>query len=195
MTLGGSSLFTGITAGLTNTYSLLAGQYPSGLTLSNLSTAMTNPNLTAMVNPTFASYIQTNFSSMDTNGDGILSATELTNMTNNMMSQGLTQSQLSQLGSASGMSGETLAQVLDHFNDIDSNHDGKVTSAEIQGYKLKSAEENKKTEFANRAAANMSVFYGDDDASSTANNASSLLSYKYMNNNNSSNGSSGTGTV
>lgn len=186
MTLGGSSLFTGITSGLTSTYSLLANASTSGVTLSSISTALTNPNLVASLNPTFASYIQTNFSSIDTNGDGVLNASELSNMTSNMMSQGLTQSQLSQLGTASGMSNETLSQVLDHFNDIDSNHDGKVSSAEVQAYKLKSAEETKKTEFANRAATNMSVFYGDDNAS--VNDSSSLLSYKYMKDGNSGNG-------
>ena len=187
-TSGSGSLFTGIYAGLTNTYSLLAGQYPNGVTLSNISSARTNTTLSAQLNPTFTSYIQTNFASLDTDRDGVLSPTELSNLTHQISTQGLTATQLTQLGTASGMSSQTLEQVLEHFHDMDTNHDGRVTSAEISAYKLTSAMEEKKTEFSNRAAANMSVFYGDD--TSSAADSSSLLSYKYLNN-----GGSGTSST
>mgnify|MGYP001805810517 CR=1 FL=1 len=183
-TSGSGSLFTGIYSGLTNTYSLLAGQYPNGVTLSNISTARTNTNLASQLNPTFTSYIQSNFTSLDADQDGVLSPTELTNLTNQISTQGLTATQLTQLGAASGMSNQTLEQVLEHFHEMDTNNDGRVTSAEISAYKLTSAMEEKKTEFSNRAAGNMSVFYGDD--SSSAADSSSLLSYKYMNNGSSS---------
>lgn len=186
MNSGSSSLFAGINVGLLNAYSLMAQVYgPSGLTQTNIASAMTNPQLAATLNPTFASYMQTNFVSLDTNHDGKLGSTELSGITNKMSTLGLTQAQLAQLGPASGLSGNTLAQVLDHFCDIDTNHDGRITPAEISAYTIKSAEEKKKTEFANRAAANMSAFYGDDNAPNTV-DSSSLLSYKYLNDNNNS---------
>lgn len=190
----GSSLFTGINAGLTNTYALLAQAYGStGVTPTNILAAMSNSQLAGRINPTFASYMQSNFTALDTNKDGTLCASELANMTNVIATQGLSMQQLSQLGPAIGLSGDTLSQVLEHFNDIDANHDGKVTSAEIQNFTLKSAEEKKKTEFASKAAANMSMFYGDDD-SSTNINASSMVDYKYMNTGNSSSTSSSSST-
>jgi len=182
-----NSFFTGITTGLTNTYSVLAGASTKGVTLASIASAKTNTSLTTTLNQTFASYIQTNFSSLDKDGNGVLSATELESMTTKMSTQGMTAAQLSQLGTASGMSSDALSQVLEHFRDIDANGDGKVTSAEISAYKLTSAMEKKKTEFANRAAANQSVFYGSDD-SSTA-DSSSLLDYKYMNTGSSSSSS------
>ena len=44
--LDGSSLFTGINAGLTNTFSALSSQYQDGVTLENLNKALTNTNIT-----------------------------------------------------------------------------------------------------------------------------------------------------
>lgn len=175
-----SSLFSGITAGLSSTYSILANASAGKITLSSIAAAQSNPSYAASINPTFASYIQTNFSSLDTDHDGVLSASELSNLTGRIMATGLTSAQLSQLGTASGLSSNELGQVLEHFASIDTNGDGKVTASEIQAYKLKSAMDKKKTEFANRAAANQSVFYGDDNASS-ATDASSMLSFKYWN--------------
>lgn len=183
--LNGASLLSGITSGLTSTYSLLASQYTNGLTLSDISTARSNTALSSTLNQNFASYMQTNFSTLDTDKDGILGANEISNFTNQIATQGLTQAQLSQLGTASGLSNSTLEQVLQHFNDIDANKDGKVTTAEISAFNIKSAEEKKKTEFSNRAATNMSVFYGDENASSSA-TSSSLLDFKYLSENSSS---------
>lgn len=182
------SIFSGVTAGLTNAYSVLANASPTGVTASSITSAMSNSQLATTLNPTFSSYILNNFASLDKNHDGTLNSAELTNFTNMMATTGMTQAQLAQLGAASGLSNQTLEQVLQHFNDIDINHDGKVSSAEIQAYRLKSNAEEKKAEFANKAATNMSVFYGDDGASSSS--SSSLLSYKYMNSNNGNNSSS-----
>ena len=44
--LDGSSLFSGINAGLTNAFTLLSGQYEDGLTIENLNSALTNTNIT-----------------------------------------------------------------------------------------------------------------------------------------------------
>lgn len=176
--LNGSSLLTGIYAGLNNTYSVLANASSTGVTKESIANAQTNTSLTGSLNQNFASYLNSNFSSLDKDSDGILSANEMSNFTSDLSSQGLTQAQLMQLGTASGMSTSTLEQVLNHFTDIDTNGDGKVTTSEISAYQLTSEMEKKKTEFANKAASNMSVFYGNEDDSSA--DTSSMLDFKYL---------------
>lgn len=176
--LNGTSLFTGIYSGLTNTYSVLANASPSGVTLDGISEARSNSSLVNSLNPTFAAYMQTNFSSFDQNGDGTVSSAELSEFTNKLSTQGMTQAQLAQLGTATGMSSQTLETVLNHFAEIDTNHDGKVTTAEISAYGINSQVEKKKTEFANRAATNLSVYYGEDP--STKADSSSMVDYKFL---------------
>lgn len=183
-TLNGSSLFTGIYSGLTSTYSLIANEYSGGVTLENISNARTNTSLTSSLNQTFASYLQTNFSSLDKDGDGVLGSNELSNLTNSISTQGLTATQLTQLGTASGLSTSTLEKVLEHFSDIDSNGDGRVTTTEISAYNIKSQMEKKKIEFSNKAASNMSTFYSDGTSSSDS--SDSLVAYKYMDDSSSS---------
>jgi len=182
------SLFSGITSGLTSTYSILARASAGDLTPSSISAAMSNSTYAQSLNPAFSSYILSNFSTLDTNKDGKLGSAELANLTHSIAATGLTAQQLTQLGAASGLSGQTLEQVLQHFTDIDKNGDGKVTAAEITAYKLNSVMEKEKTEFRNKAAANQSIFYGDDTAISN-NDSSSMLAFKYWNDGN-SNGNS-----
>ena len=76
--LDGSSLFSGINSGLTNSFSLLSSQYSDGLTLENLNASLTNTNVTnTAYGSTFASYLTNNFNSVDKNGDGKISADEI----------------------------------------------------------------------------------------------------------------------
>lgn len=178
--MGNGYLFSGATSGLTNAYSILSSASGGNVTAANIASAMSNTTYASSLSSGFASYILSNFATLDKNRDGVLSATELSAFTTSINASGLTAAQLSQLGAASGLSNESLEQVLAHFAEIDTNGDGKVTSTEINAYKLTSAMEKKKTEFANRAAANQSIFYGDDTASSQA-DSSSMLSYKYWN--------------
>ncbi len=179
-TLSGSSIINGITNGLNSTYSVLANASGTGgVTLESIAAAQTNTSLATTLNGTFTSYIQTNFSSLDKDGDGKLSASELSNMTNLMSTTGMTQAQLTQLGAASGLSTDALNQVISHFSEIDTNGDGKVTTAEINAYNLTSSKEKKEAEFRNKAASDMSVYYGSDDSTSSA-QTSSLLSYRYL---------------
>lgn len=183
--MGSSSLFSGVTSGLNNAFSILTTASSGSVTASSISSAMGNKTYASSLNSGFASYILSNFATLDKDGDGIINATEVSNLSNSIAKSGLTAAQLSQLGPAAGLSDETLEQVLEHFADIDANHDGKVTSAEISGYKITSAMDTKKDEFNNKMAANQSLFYGDD---STTNDSSSLLAYKRWGN--SSSGSS-----
>ena len=176
--LDGSSLFSGINAGLTNSFSLLSSQYADGLTIENLNSALTNTNITNTgYGATFASYLSSNFNSVDKNGDGKITADEIQNLMSNMATQGLTREQIISLGATSGMSTSLQETVLSHFDDIDTNKDGKVTSQEISAYGVTSNIEKQKIEDRNRIVNNMSLFYGDDSSKYEG----SLLDYRYLN--------------
>ena len=148
----GSSIISGISGGITNTYSLLANFAGSdGVTLKSMSSVMSNTQYAGKINPTFASYIQSNFNTLDKDKDGVLSSEELSNMTNMINMTGLTLNQLSSLGT--------------------------VTTAEINSYTVSASKMQKEDEFRDKFVSDMSMFYGDD----TSSNTDSILSYRYKN--------------
>ena len=172
-----SSLFTGINAGLTNTFSLLSNQYKDGITVDNLHKALTNTNITnTAYGATFSSYLTSNFNSVDKNRDGKISADEIQEYMGNMARQGLTREQIMTLGSANGLTNSLQETVLAHFDDIDANHDGKVTNQEISAYGVNSQIEKQKIADRNRTVNNMSMFYGSDDNKYEG----SLMDYRYL---------------
>ena len=175
--LDGSSLFTGINSGLTNTFSLLSNQYQEGITLENLNKALSNTNVTnTAYGSTFASYLTSKFNSVDKNGDGKISADEIQTYMNNMAAQGLTREQIMTLGAANGMTNSLQETVLAHFDDIDANHDGRVTSQEINAYGVNSSVQKQKTADINRTVNNLSMFYGSEDNKYEG----SVLDYRYL---------------
>lgn len=180
-----NGILSGIYSGLSSTYSLLASQYPNGLTLENISEARTKTSNTNVLNQSFASYLQTNFSSIDKNGDGIITSEEMNNLSNTLSTQGLTKEELTQLyaSGSSGLSDSTMTKILEHFDEMDTNHDGRITSAEISAYDVNCARMEVEDDFNNRKATDMSVFYSDSSAST---DTYSLLSYKYKSNKTSS---------
>lgn len=180
-----NGILSGIYSGLSSTYSLLASQYPNGLTLENISEARTKTSNTNVLNQSFASYLQTNFSSIDKNGDGVITSEEMNNLSNTLSTQGLTKEELTQLyaSGSSGLSDSTMTKILEHFDEMDTNHDGRITSAEISAYDVNCARMEVEDDFNNRKATDMSVFYGDSSAST---DTYSLLSYKYKSNKTSS---------
>lgn len=180
-----NGILSGIYSGLSSTYSLLASQYPNGLTLENISEARTKTSNTNVLNQSFASYLQTNFSSIDKNGDGIITSEEMNNLSNTLSTQGLTKEELTQLyaSGSSRLSDSTMTKILEHFDEMDTNHDGRITSAEISAYDVNCARMEVEDDFNNRKATDMSVFYGDSSAST---DTYSLLSYKYKSNKTSS---------
>ena len=181
--MANNNILAGIYAGLTNTYAQLAAQNPDGLTLEALNEARANSYKNGTyLNQSFASYLQTNFGNIDKNGDGSITSEEINNLTNMMARQGLTKAELTQMYAtgASGLSQDTMNKILEHFDEMDTNHDGRITSAEINAYDLNTARLEKEDEFNNRRATDMSVFYGSESSSSS--DTYSLLSYKYKNN-------------
>lgn len=179
--LDGTSLFTSASAGLSNVFAQLSGQYGEEVTLENLNKALTNSNTLTnnMYNSTFASYMTNNFSSFDQNGDGKISADEIQNIMSQMATQGLTREQIIALGASSGMTTSLQETVLSHFDDIDKNKDGKVTNQEIQAYGVESDIQKQRLSDRNRLVSNMSMYY---DIST---DESSLLDYKILSDDNS----------
>ena len=114
-------------------------------------------------NSSFTSYLSSNFNSLDKDGDGQLTNLELTNFTNQLYQQGLTQEQLALLCSY-GTASQTLQKVLDNFNEIDKNHDGRVTNAEISAFGIDEEVADKKKEYKQMKAGNMSVFYSSSSS-------------------------------
>ena len=179
--LDGSSMFTGINSGLTNTFTQLSGQYADGITLDNLNKALTNCNvINTSYGATFASYMTSNFNTIDSDSDGVISASEIQDLMSQMATQGLTREQIIALAGSSGMSTSLQETVLSHFDSIDKNKDGRVTNQEIQAYGVESDLEKQKAADRNRLVSNMSMFY---DVGTVDN--SSLLDYRYLNDDNS----------
>ena len=177
--LSGNSLFTGIYSGLTNTYAYLAQINPNGVTQESINQARTDSKNALNLNQSFASYLQSNFNTIDVDGDGVIGSNELTDHTDTLSTQGLTREQLTQLAAtgASGISAEKLNEILEHFDDMDTNHDGKVTTAEITAYNYDSKKQEKIDEYNYKKASDMSVFYGSDSSADVS--SYSMLSYRY----------------
>lgn len=173
--LDGTSMFSGINAGFTNAFAQLSSQYSDGLTLESLTNALSSTDFIKNGgNTTFASYMTTNFNSIDTDKDGIISASEIQDLMGRMATQGLTREQIMALAGSSGMT-SLQETVLSHFDDIDKNHDGKVTNQEIQAYGTESDVKKQKIADRNRIVNNMSMFYDNE-----TNYEGSLLDYRYM---------------
>lgn len=176
---------SGIYSGLNNTYSVLASQYKDkdGVTLENILDAQGKTENVNILNSSFASYLQNNFASIDNNNDGQISSEEMSKLTSTMSAQGLTKEQFTQLALSrnSGLSTATINNILEHFEDMDTNGDGRITSGEIAAYDVDSARQEKVDEFAYKAATNMSTFYGDESSSDPS--SYSMLSYRYKKSN------------
>jgi len=177
----GSSIISNISSSLSNTYAYLAALYPEeGVTYKNITAARNDNSNYLTLNQSFASYLQNNFSVLDKDGDGVIGADEMNNMTNTIATSGVSRNELSQLASSGAYSSEMISKILDNFDEIDSNHDGRVTSAEIAAFTHSCNKQEKLDEENYRKATQTSVFYGSDDSSVDVSDYS-ILSYKYKN--------------
>ncbi len=178
--LNGTSIYTAVNSGFANSYQMLSNMYSDGLTLENLTSALSNNNvLQNGINTTFASYMMSNFTSMDNDNDGILSANDVETYMNKIKTQGLTQEQISTLGTSVGISKSLQETVLAHFDEIDKNKDGRVTNAEIQAYSINADIDKQRIEDINRSINRLSLFTED-----IIEHEGSLLDYKYSDLNN-----------
>ena len=179
MTSSGSSIVTSISSGLNNTYAYLASLYPNdGVTYENITKARSDSTNYLTLNQSFASYLQNNFSTLDKDKDGIISSDEMSKLTNMISTSGVSKTELTQLAS-SGFSSELITKIMENFDEIDTNHDGRVTSAEISSFSCSCTKQEQIDEENYKKATNMSLFYGEENASEPS--SYSILSYKYKN--------------
>ena len=177
----GSSIISSINSGINNTYAYLASLYPQdGVTYDNIAAARNDTTNYLTLNQSFASYLQNNFGSFDKDGDGKIGADEMNSFSHTLSTSGVSRTELTQLASSGAYSATTVAKILDNFDDIDTNHDGRVTSAEISAYALDCSKQEKIDE-ANykKATSDMSIFYGEDSSADV--DSYSILSYRYKN--------------
>lgn len=180
----GSSIIANISSNLSNTYSYLASLYPEdGVTYKNITAARNDNTNYLTLNQSFASYLQNNFATLDKDGDGVISADEMNNLTNTISRSGVSRSELSQLAMSGAYSQDMVNKILEHFDDMDTNHDGRVTAEEISSFTYSCNKQEKLDEENYKKATQTSVFYGNDDASTDV-SSYSILSYKYKNFNN-----------
>lgn len=169
--ISGDSLFAQAASGISSSYyylSLLAGTN-SGLTLENILHPDTeNSNINSVyLNSTFAQYLAKNFNYIDMDGDGTISSSDISTYTTKLYSTGLTYNQIVQLCSQGGSS--TLYEtVLNNFSEIDANHDGRVTSAEISAYGIEQEKDEMMDKYPKFDTKGMSVFYDTTSSTTTS---------------------------
>ncbi len=177
----GSSIVANISSNLSNTYSYLASLYPEdGVTYENITKARNDNTNYLTLNQPFASYLQNNFNTLDKDGDGVIGADEMESLTNMISTSGVSRNELSQLAASGAYSADMVNKIMEHFDEIDENHDGRVTSAEIASFTHSCNKQEKIDEENYKKATQTSVFYGSDDTSTDV-SSYSILSYKYKN--------------
>lgn len=180
----GSSIIASISSNLSNTYSYLASLYPEdGVTYKNITAARNDNTNYLTLNQPFATYLQNNFQTLDKDGDGVISADEMNNLTNTISTSGVSRSELTQLAMSGAYSTDMVNKILENFDEMDANHDGRITSAEIASFTHSCNKQEKIDEENYKKATQTSVFYSDDNASTDV-SSYSILSYKYKNFNN-----------
>lgn len=176
----GSSVISNISANLANTYSYLAALYPDeGVTMKNITAARNDNTNYLTLNQPFATYLQNNFSTLDKDGDGVISAEEMQNLTNTISTAGVSKAELSQLAATGAISSDMVTKIMENFDEMDTNHDGRVTSAEITAFTHSCNKQEKMDEENYKKATGTSIFYGSEDSADVS--GYSILSYRYKN--------------
>ena len=165
--LMGSSLFTSAISGLNTNYLLMLNG-TDGLTMENILNPE-NDTIRYTVNQTFRSYMMTNFNQIDMDGDGKIGIDDVNGYVTKLKTQGMTYNELTQLCANGGSSMSSLLDtVLSNFNEIDLNHDGRITQAEINAYRINQDIKKVKEEYPKIDPSKMSVFYESESASKTS---------------------------
>ena len=168
----GNSIFTGAISGLNSNYLILLDG-KKGLTLDSILHPESD-SVKYSVNQSFRSYLMANFNSIDMDGDGKISAKDMTNYTARLKNQGMTYQELSQLCSnGTGSMSTLLDTVLSNFNEIDANHDGRVTQGEINAYRIGKESKEIKQQYPKIDPTKMSMFVETNTDSSKTSSADS----------------------
>ncbi len=154
----GSSLFSGAISGLNSNYLLLLNG-ANGLSLDNILNP-TEDTIKYTVNQSFRSYLMTNFNNIDMDGDGKITSKDMTNYTAKLKTQGMTYTELTQLcANGSSSMSSLLDTVLSNFNEIDTNHDGRITQGEINAYRINQEIKDIKDKYPKINPDKLSIFY------------------------------------
>lgn len=177
MTLSGSSLFSSALSGLSSTFSSLAKGGNNGtLTLEQILNPDSELVNTNNLNSSFVQYLSSNFSNIDKDGDGKISANDMTELMNTISNKGMTYEEIAQLASSGAISASLTETVLTYFHEIDKNGDGRITSSEIAAYSTEADRFEMEKKYNGYNPSSASLFYGDDDAKM---DLTSVLDYKY----------------
>ena len=110
----------------------------------------------------------TNFNNIDLDGDGKISTDDLSNYATKLKTQGMTYNELSQLcANGTGSMSSLLDTVLSNFNEIDTNHDGRITQGEINAYRINEEIQDVKDKYPKIDPTQMSMFYESKAANET----------------------------
>ncbi len=163
--LSGQALMAQAIYGLTNNFAVLSAGASGGLTLEQIVNPSDEVNKNNL-NVSFQSYLSQNFSSIDADGDGKISATDIQQYTNQLSQKGLSYQELMQLCYSSS-AGSQLEEVLAHFSEIDQNGDGRVTNAEIAAYGVDTEIEEMEENHPKFQPTNISNYVDNDDVTSS----------------------------
>ena len=98
----------------------------------------------------------------------------MSNYTARLKSQGMTYAELSQLASSgTGSMSSLLDTVLSNFNEIDANHDGRVTQGEINAYRINNEAKEIKEQYPKIDPTKMSMFVEPANNNSKTSSSSS----------------------
>ncbi len=164
--LSGQGLMAQAIYGLTNNFAVLSAGASGGLTLEQIINPSDEVNK-SNINASFQSYLTQNFSNIDADGDGKISATDLQQYTNQLSQKGLTYQELMQL-CYSGSASSTLEEVLANFQEIDKDGDGRVTNAEISAYGVEEEKEEMEKNYPKFQATNISNYVDNSDYDSSS---------------------------
>ena len=163
--LSGQGLMAQAIFGLTNNFATLSAGATGGLTIDQIM----NPSdevIKNNLNASFQSYLCQNFASIDSDGDGVISASDMQNYTNQLSQKGLSYQELMQL-CYSGSASAQLEEVLANFSEIDANGDGRVTNAEIAGYGVDTEMEEMEENHPKFQPTNISNYVDNEDTTSS----------------------------
>ncbi|MCR4880747.1 MAG: EF-hand domain-containing protein [bacterium] len=160
-----TGIFTAAQSGLQTTLQYLYNNNTKGITRDALNKAYTNNN--SGINNTFFQMVSSQFSTLDKNNDGKLTADEANTMLTDL-SSGVTREQITQLVAAGTIDKDLANKIISNFSKIDTNGDGKVSEAEINAYCMDEDIQSKKDEQKELLIKNMSCYYevDTDDTSS-----------------------------
>lgn len=159
-----TSLFTAAQSGLQSTLQYLFSNNTSGIDRTALNNAIYNNQ--SGINSTFFQMINSQFSTLDKDNNGTLSADEANNMLNDITT-GLSRDQVLQLLSQGSIDKELANKIISNFSKMDTNGDGKVSEAEINTFCINQDIQAKQDEQKELTLKNMSLYYETDYSSSS----------------------------